>query len=62
MKRLRSPVHCAELFADHRAVGGRRARWLDVDGEGGRGQEVLSPDRRYHLSVKATSLGLQKQV
>lgn len=55
-------MHCAELFADHRAVGGRRARWLDVDGEGGRGQEVLSPDRRYHLSVKATSLGLQKQV
>ena len=60
MKRLQSLVHWAGLFAVTKlwVEGGE---WqLDVDGEGGRGQEVMSPDKRPYGAVKTTGLGPRK--
>lgn len=53
-------MHWAGLFAVTKlwVEGGE---WqLDVDGEGGRGQEVMSPDKRPYGAVRITGLGPRK--
>lgn len=49
---------CARGCAVYWAEGGKGQ--LDIDGEGGRGQEFISPDGRPFLAMKTTGLGPRK--
>lgn len=53
-------MHWAGLFAVTKLCVEGGEWQLDVDGEGGRGQEVMSPDKRPYGAVRITGLGPRK--